>query len=142
MNNKGFTLIELITTIGLLSIIAIISFVSINKVIDESKKQNCKTLINNIKTAAKEYASDHRYDTAFINQVKSTKVYNTTADYLINENYLSSPIVNPYTNEEIDNPSCLSVTVYLNDDYTTRNIYVYDTCDILDVYCGDSPPAG
>ena len=138
MNKKGFTLVELITTIGLLSIIAIIAFVSINSIIKESKNKNCKSLISNIETAAKEYVSDHRYDKNFVNEVKSTLTFDTTAQYLINNNYLSSPIVNPYTNEELTNPECINITTHLNSDYTSKNVVVYDTCNNLDVYCGET----
>ena len=46
MNNKGFTLIELIATIALLAIIATISFVSINEVIKNSKIKNCENLLS------------------------------------------------------------------------------------------------
>ena len=59
---NGFTLIELIATIALLAIIAIISFVSINGVVNQSKVNNCESLMMNIKTAAKEYVSDNRYN--------------------------------------------------------------------------------
>ena len=52
MNRKGFTLIELVATIALLANIAIISFVSINGVIDKSKIDNCKSLVSNIKSAS------------------------------------------------------------------------------------------
>ena len=51
MNNKGFTLVELIATIALLAIISIISFVSINAVIDSSKINECNALVNSIKSA-------------------------------------------------------------------------------------------
>ena len=60
MNNKGFTLVELIATIALLAVIAIISFVSINEVINQSKVNDCKNLLFSIKSAAKEYVSDNR----------------------------------------------------------------------------------
>ena len=62
MNNKGFTLIELIATIALLAVISIISFVSVNGVINQNKVNNCESLMMNIKTAAKEYVSDNRYN--------------------------------------------------------------------------------
>ena len=42
MNNKGFTMVELIATIALLSVIMVISFVSINAVLDNSKINECK----------------------------------------------------------------------------------------------------
>ena len=121
-NNQGFTLIELITTIALLSIIVIISFVSINKVIERGKKNNCQTLVNNIKTAAKEYVSDRRYKQDFISSVSDDSV-SVSAATLINNNYLSSPITDPYQNDKnktID-PNTINITLILNSDYTVKN---------------------
>ena len=42
MNNKGFTMVELVATIALLSVIMIISFVSINTAVDNSEINECK----------------------------------------------------------------------------------------------------
>jgi len=61
MNNKGFTLIELIVTIALLAVIAVISFVSITNVINENQNKECQNIENNLKNAAKSYISDNRY---------------------------------------------------------------------------------
>ena len=109
MKNKGFTLIELIATIALLGILALISFVSISKVIENSKDRECQTLVKSIKTATKEYASDHRYDGTF-NNLEVT----ITADALVANNYLSSPITNPYDKGEVINPGDISISFELN----------------------------
>lgn len=115
MNNKGFTLIELIATIALLAIIATISFVSINEVIKNSKIKNCENLINNIKSAAKEYASDNRYN--FSNN--SDKEIMTTD--LVNGNYLAGSIVNPFDNSE---KVMANIIIKLKSDYTVDSIVV------------------
>lgn len=117
MNNKGFTLIELIATIALLSIIVIISFVSINGVIKQSKISDCENLVRSIKSATKEYVSDNRY--SFTNN----NDFSITAEDLINAKYLSSPIVNPFTNEEITSGSVI-IDIKLKNDYTAGNIDV------------------
>ena len=114
LNNKGFTLIELIATIALLAVIAIISFVSINGVVNQSKVNDCESLIMNIKSATKEYASDNRYGS--INK-------NITAQDLINGKYLSSPIVNPFTKEDID-ASTIKINITLKDDYSADTVTV------------------
>lgn len=111
MNRRGFTLIELIVTIALLAIIALISFVSINGVIKQNKINNCNILVNNIKNATSEYVSDNRY--------KNLNIDNFTAKKLIDGNYLSSPIVNPFTKEEIS-PDSILISIELNSDYTLK----------------------
>ena len=119
MNNRGFTLIELIATIALLSIITIISFVSINAVIEQSKLNDCHSLVGSIKSAASDYVSDHRYKRSFTNTVSGGKV-TITASTLVSGKYLSSPIVNPFTKEEIA-PSNISIEIILNNDYTVSD---------------------
>lgn len=125
LNNKGFTLIELIATIALLAVIAIISFVSINGVVNQSKVNDCESLIMNIKTAAKEYVSDNRYGS--INK-------NITAQDLINGKYLSSPIVNPFTKEDID-ASSIKINITLKDDYSADTVTVKNGTN--DIKCED-----
>ena len=111
MNNKGFTLIELLVTISLLAIISLISFVSVNKVIKQSKINDCETLVNNIKNATSEYVSDNRY--------KNLDIDNFTARKLVDGKYLSSPIINPFTKEEIS-PDSILISIELNTDYTLK----------------------
>ena len=147
MNNKGFTLIELLITIALLSIISLISFVAINKIIEQSKVKNCESLVSNIKSVATEYVSDYRYDSDFIRRVTpyaSNNGYTVdiTAATLITNNYLKGPIVNPFTNELIHDGSgntpnetaAIKVRLYLNSDYTVNksDIFIDGTYPNLD----------
>ena len=119
---NGFTLIELLVTIALLAVIVTISFVSINAAIEKNKTNSCNSLKESIKTAGKEYVSDKRYDNSYIKNVKN---YTTTvkAKTLIDENYLTGPIVNPFTKEDIDS-SKITLTVNLYSDYTVKSISI------------------
>lgn len=112
MNNKGFTLVELIATIALLAIISIISFVSINAVIDSSKINECNALVNSIKSATKEYVSDNRYNNNF--DVTKIKVSDLN---------LTSSLINPFDDSELTD-SDVKITVTLNSDYTVKKIIV------------------
>lgn len=118
MGNKGFTLIELIATIALLGVIVVISFVSVNKVIEQSKVNDCNSLIKSIKMAASEYVSDNRYKRDFVRSVVNNRV-EISGSTLTNSNYLSSPIINPFDKEQI-NPADISIEVVLNNDYTVK----------------------
>jgi len=117
MNNKGFTLIELIATIALLAIIAIISFVSINGVINQSKVNDCESLMMNIKTAAKEYVSDNRYN------FSNNNSFSIDAKKLIDDKYLSSPIINPFNRGNID-ASSIKIEITLKEDYSVDTVTV------------------
>ena len=119
-NSKGFTLIELLLTVALLAIISIISFVSINAIINKNKDNECVSTVNNIILAAKEYYSDKRFgDTLTIvdNKVE------TTASYLISNNYLNGEITDPYEKETVNSASIL-VTIYLSDDKSILDVKV------------------
>jgi len=118
MNKKGFTLIELVTVIALLGIISIIAFVSIFDVIKKSKVSDCENLILSIKSAAKEYASDKRYGWTNAND-KSI-----TAQTLIDGNYLSSPITDPFDNSSTLIAGNINITITLNSDYSAKDVTV------------------
>ncbi len=122
MNNKGFTLIELLLTILLLSIIMSISYVSVTAAIKENNKNNCRALINNIKTAAKEYASDNRYNNDFVNTV-SDSVATISLDNLLSQNYLKGPVINPMDKSTITSSS-VTISAYLNTNYTVSYIEI------------------
>ena len=129
MNNKGFTLVELIATIALLAIIAIISFVSINAVIDSSKINECNVLVNNIKSATKEYISDNRYSLGEISAYKVSgddKKYNFSTSVLVDKKKLANPVINPFDDNETTNDVTTStyVDVILNSDYTVKNVVI------------------
>ena len=121
-NNKGFTLMELLLTIALLAVISVISFVSIITIINKHKDNQCKSIIDNIKIATKEYVSDNRYGTI------NTSI---TAKDLIDGHYLSGDIINPYTDETID-PQNVKIKITLNtSDKTVKQITVKDASNNL-----------
>lgn len=127
MNRKGFTLIELIATIAILAVIALISFVSITKVLEKSRIENCNILVENIKTSAEEYASDNRYNSAFVSDAEKNgnKVTITAADL-----NLKGDIVNPISNKTIIK-SNVKITIELNKDYTAKSVSVSGiSCDV------------
>ena len=122
MNNKGFTLIELIVTIALLAIILTISFVSITAVINSNKEEQCNNLVNSIKSASEEYVSDNRYNSEFIKSVRNKSI-TIDGSVLVNNNYLNGTIINPFNNEEIVSNS-IKITITLNNDYTVSSISI------------------
>lgn len=125
MNNKGFTLIELIATIALLAVITLISFVSVDKILITSKVNDCNTLLNNIKSSAKEYASDNRYN----NNINLEDEFD--ASILTNNKYLSTPIQNPFIKEEI-NPQTIKIKLELYDNYTVKDVTITNNGNIID----------
>lgn len=125
MNNKGFTLIELIATIALLAVIATISFVAISGVIQSSKNRECEALKGNIESVVRDYASDNRYNKDFINGIVDYKT-NINVQVLLDENYLKGPIKNPYTKEDYSALELkgINISIVFNRDYTVNDTTV------------------
>ena len=124
MNNKGFTLVELIATIALLAVISVISFVSINSIIQNNKVSNCENLVGNIKNAVKEYVSDNRYNKDFVDSIPPVMLVSIYGSELIDKNYLTSPITNPYDTSKILDSSKIFAEVSLNRDYSVNAVTV------------------
>lgn len=117
MNKRGFTLVELLATIVLLSIISVISYVSISSVIKKNKVNNCRNLIKSIEGASREYVSDNRYN--FTN--RDDKVI--TAEDLFRGNYLKNEIMDPFTNEKVNSEN-VKIIISLKSDYTIEKIQI------------------
>lgn len=117
MNKRGFTLVELLATIVLLSIISVISYVSISSVIKKNKVNNCRNLIKSIEGASREYVSDNRYN--FTN--RDDKVI--TAEDLFRRNYLKNEIMDPFTNEKVNSEN-VKIIISLKSDYTMEKIQI------------------
>ena len=123
MNNKGFTLIELIASIILLSIVMSITTVSVVEYINSSREKSYGLLISNIKVAAQEYFEEcenyeimNDEDDEDNSSTFTCGITNNEMDITIREllqyGFLSSSatdsdgnkiVENPKTNESINN---------------------------------------
>ena len=89
MNKKGFTLIELIVTIVVLSIVMSIGAFSIINIVKNSKEKNYVFLINNIKDGAEVYYQECKYsNNSGINCDNNDGVYTTTLGDLVRYGYV------------------------------------------------------
>ena len=62
LNYKGFTLVELLAVIAIMGMLAVIMVPTISGVIEENKTNNSENLTNSIKSSARAYISDNRYE--------------------------------------------------------------------------------
>lgn len=69
MNNKGFTLVELLATLVVLAIVMSIGTVSIIAIVNSAKEKNYTLLINNIKSAAETYYQECKYSRETIEEM-------------------------------------------------------------------------
>lgn len=96
MNNRGFTLIELIVTIALLAIISTISVSVIGNIRSKHNVNTYYELLDNVVSAAKLYVTDNRYNLSSIGggNIKCDGSNNTsfeiTLDKLVSNGYLTT----------------------------------------------------
>ena len=106
MKKDGFTLVELIAVIVILSLILTLSVPSLIGALKNNKEQALEKINELIILAAKDYVVDYHLT--------------TPRDISLSElckNYLDCPIINPVTNEEMN----ISVRVDANKNYTIIN---------------------
>lgn len=115
MNRKGFTLIELIATIVIIGVIALIATVSISSIIKKSTNQAYKNIEETMKTAAQNY------------MLKGNDFDTVTAETLIKNGFMDS-IIDPKTKK-----SCYTKKSYVKVDKskvgdTVNTDYDYNVC--------------
>ena len=93
-NKKGFTLVELLAVIVILSVLLVTATPMVfNTIKDSKKKTKCK-VVKEVATIYKSYA--------YLNKTKPCVKNNScTFGYLIGEGYLDSKITSPITGDEI-----------------------------------------
>ena len=141
LNNKGFTLVEILAVVIILGILTAFMYPNVSKLIEKNKEDNYKKIENSIITATKMYLSDYRYeitvnDTNITNingsNIIDNKIYIFT---LVNEGNIitnkEGMIINPKNNEE-----CLNLKEsYIKVNYDSNKkdfIYGYSDEDLLD----------
>lgn len=98
MNKKGFTLAELIGVIVVLALICLITVPSITSVLKDNKKSLCKTQLDNVIAAARNYASENLLSMPANNGETKT----ITIQDLIDNGFIGENIENPVTKENFD----------------------------------------
>ena len=128
---KGFTLVELLATIIIIGVIAVIVVPTVINNIEESKIKLYETQVQNIELSAKKWATKYRKD--------------LDTEYL-NSTYISVQMLkdlNLLTNEKIKNPSTggiMNGCVEISYDYDNK-IYKYNY-DNKNISCNDKTKKG
>ena len=136
MNNKGFTLVELLAVLVLLGIIVGITLSIIGVNFDETKKKTEEVFVDTIKDALNMYLTSRQakglnFSTVCVNKLHKThgdvRMYkvNTTFQAVIDSEYrpiTQKDLINPADEDLIcDNASNIEITIYRDDDY----VYYY-----------------
>jgi len=115
MNDKGFTLVELLAVIVILGVILTITIVSYNKTVKKTEFQLTKIQIDKIEDAAEVYYLKEGIN----NQIEETE-HCVELSYLINYGYLdNNTIIDAYEKKEMNGSVIIT---YKNNSY----IYKYN----------------
>ncbi len=121
MNKKGFTLIEVIVSLALLSLIGVAVGISLNKIFKNQEVKNYDEYVEKVKSSALLYANN---TVEIINDLNSNYSYKiVTIKELVDKGYINKNLTNPKTKEKINQED--SVRIYYNEDYEMMVEYPY-----------------
>lgn len=103
INNKAFTLVEMIAVVALISILSGTAIMSVSNIVNKSKKKTYQNFEKNLKVAATNYIGNHP-------ELVATGSQTLQATQLIDEGYLET-MVDPANKSSNCNENS-SVTVY------------------------------
>ena len=109
LNRKGFTLIEALAVIIILSMLMVITVPNVNKLINRQKDDALKNTEKSIINAAKIFFSDYKYEVTFNETCNND-----------NSNKLTIQKVQMESNEDISN-SCLPIKILVDKKYLKIN---------------------
>lgn len=120
MNRKGFTLVELLAVLVLLSAIMYIAIPSISSSMERSKNKKKEKNIQLLEAAAEMYVADHRYA---IQKQKNDSCY-IVLDDLVSGGYVPSDVI------KNDDDELMGIIVYIKG----KNMFSYieDYQDVFD----------
>ena len=125
LNRKGFTLVEVLAVIIILSMLMAITIPNVNTLINEQKNRALENIEKSIISAAKIYMSDNKYDLTFdTNPCTNDPSTTVSVGELINKGYIKQKkIKNPNNNTQILRPN--------------KNIEIKYSCNKKILYLGD-----
>lgn len=114
MNNKGFTLIEVIITLSILVVLSLILIPTVNTIIEKQNQNSLKNFVESVESATLNYVKENKWELEWINCVDGNPSHSITIKELIISNYLQPNIKNPVTKEEIniEDPNYTIIATY------------------------------
>jgi len=126
MNNKGFTLVEILAVVVILGVIALITVPVTLSIIDRSKQNMYDRQISEITEAARMYVSENSTKNVNLSTIGYSNVI--TLQQLSDDGYIDLPITNTLTNQDFD-PDCLTVTIVKGaDTYYDYTVNINGAC--------------
>ena len=127
-NKKGFTLVEVLVSIGLLALLGSVIAISLNRVFKDNNIKNYDEYVEKIKSAAMLYVNN---TVDIINDLNDNSFKIITIGDLVDNGYLNDNLVNPNTNEKVGKNE--EIQVFYDSDHELIVVYPY-TNDNKDSY--------
>ena len=132
MNNKAFTLVELLAAITILALLALITVPAVTKPIKDSKQNLYDTQLRNFKDAAKSFGAERMFS-SLPSYDEQNKCLLIPLNNLIDEGLVEPNVKNPLTGDvftsEVNNNTIKGIVVKIDNQGTTSNKYVYSVYD-------------
>lgn len=129
LNNKGFTLVELLAVIVILSVLAILTSYAVTNALKKSKDSLYDNQIDIIKVAAEAWGSENTNKISDSETCKYITLKNLQDYGILDEN-----IVNPKTNEEFPADMAIKITTEVTEYGNLNIVYEVDSDEISDCY--------
>ena len=123
MNNKGFTLIEVLVTLVVISTVLVIVAKHTGNTLSITKNESYKLMKNNIMLAAKDYINECNNNIANCNLKWENNIVIFNANLLKNAGYFKN-LNSPIDNKNLEN--CLEIKVEKNNGVI--NVKLNDNC--------------
>ena len=130
MNKKGFTLVEVIVSLALLSLIGVAVGISLNKIFKSQEVKNYDEYVEKVKSSALLYANN---TVEIINELNSNSSYKVVKiKELIDNGYINKNLTNPLTKEKIKGTE--QIKIYYNENYEMMAEYPYEDAGEIYLY--------
>ena len=106
-NKKGFTLVEILVSIGLLALLGSVIAISLNRVFKDNNIKNYNEYVEKIKSSAMLFVNN---TVDIINDLNDSSFKIITIGNLTDNGYLKDNIINPNTGETVDKNEKIKVS--------------------------------
>lgn len=139
LNNKGFTLVEILAVVVILGVLSTIMIPSVTSIIKKNRVENQENFKSSLISATKAYITDNKYKIEFstsncssgykcISKIDNTAIADNkiTLKILVDNGYLNENLKEPATNKKVNQTSSyITVKYNINQkdfDYSTPTI--------------------
>ena len=106
-NKKGFTLVEILVSIGLLALLGSVIAISLNRVFKDNNKKHYNEYVEKIKSSAMLFVNN---TVDIINDLNDNSFKIITIGDLIDNGYVNDSLVNPNTDEKVGKEEKIQVS--------------------------------